>query len=352
MINEQEIIFKYNPKEIFHLLSEEKDEIHLEDIIINYYGDRQNLKNNYKNKNKKDLLNSLLFINYKEIYIGGVSISNLNQREKFGLNKYSENSFYLGQWKNNSKHGTGFLKINENVMYMGTFENNQINEFGMLFYKEEETLYFGNFIEGKYDDGLCYNQKNGTFYRGKIKDGKRHDKFCTFFDANNGHLFIGEVEQDNFIKGYLGICEITKEKGKSDEEQEEEIINFKLQKIVYFDKSDKNKKMKIIHCYMFTPEFYEGIQDYMNKIFQADFNLKDQSESIIDYFNSFDNYVNDRDYIDYIIKYNQVDEEESLENYFLRDYQEYYERFENGQKVFDLDNYIDILGPPKINQEN
>ena len=351
MINEQVLSYKININQIIRLLSEKKDSIKVDDILINYYGNRNELKNynnNCKEKNKE-----VLFINYKEIYIGGVSLSDITKREKFGLNKYSENSFYLGQWKNNAKHGTGFLKLNDNIIYIGSFEKNQINGFGMLFYKKEELLYFGNFIEGIFNDGLCYNQKMGQFYRGKIKNGKKNDNFCTFFEINKGHLFIGEVIDDIFTKGYLGICEITNEKIKNEEEEqeEEELINFKIQKIVYFDKTDKNKKFNTIHCYLFTPEFYEKIQDFMNKVFQADYNLKDQTESLIDYFNNFDNYVNDRDYMDYIIKYNQIDDQESLENFFLRDYQEYFERFENGQEVFELDNYNEMLGPPELIQE-
>ena len=347
MIKEQEISYKINLNEIIKLLTLQKDSIQIDNIIINYYGDRTKLKNKNFKANKEELL----FINYKELYIGGVSLNDITQREKFGLNKYSENSFYLGQWKHNMKHGTGFLKINENIMYIGSFVKNQIKGFGMLFYKKEELLYFGNFIDGKFSDGLYYNQKIGHFYRGKVKDGKKNDSFCTFFEINKGHLFIGEVIDDIFTKGYLAIYEITKEKITNEKGEEEELISFKIKKILYFDKSDKNKKINTIHFSLFSPDFYEKIEDFMNKVLQADYNLKDQSESIIEYFNGFDNYINDRDYIDYIIKCNQMDDEESLENFFLRDYQEYYETFEKGQEVFDLENYNGICGPPEIIQE-
>lgn len=346
MIKEQIISYKINGNEIIKLLSSHKDPIQIEDIIINYFGDRNKLKNIELNEFKRELL----FINYKDLYIGGVSLGDITQREKFGLNKYSEKSFYLGQWQNNLKHGTGFLKINDNIMYIGSFSRNQINGFGMLFYKEEQQLYFGNFIEGKFIDGLYYNQKLGQFYRGKIKNGKKNDSFCTFFEIKKGHLFIGEVIDDIFTKGYLSIYEISKEKIKNEEGQEEEIISFKIKKIVFFDKSE-NEKISTIHSSLFSPKFYEKIEDFMNKVLQADYNLKDQSESIIEYFHSFDSYINDRDYIEYIIKFNQVDDEESLENFFLRDYQEYYETFQKGQEVFDLENYNGMCGPPEIIQE-
>ena len=54
----------------------------------------------------------------------------------------------------------------------------------------------------------------------------------------------------------------------------------------------------------------------MSNAIHDDFYLKTYWEKLIEYFRSFDEYVNYRDYIDYLIKYNQVNVEESLENYF------------------------------------
>ena len=359
MITEQEILFELAPEQIYQKLQITPELKLAENITINYFGDITKLpsiKNNnspskkYIPKIKSNFTsNPLLFTKYKDIYIGGISLYN-NTREKFGLNKFSDDSFYLGQWKRNMKHGIGFLKINNNISYIGAFKKNQLNGFGMLYYKNENILYFGNFNDGKFIDGLCYNQNKGTFYRGKINEGKKNDKFCTFFEINNGHLFIGEVKDDNFIKGYLGLCEISEENVEGAEDEEDEIINFKLQKIIYYDKTNKDNII-FIHYYSFTPDFYKKIQDFMNNVFQADFNLKDQTEGIIEYFNSLENCVNEKEYCDDINKYNPYDNEENLEKFFLRDYNEYCERFETGQEVFDMENYDDILGPPEINKD-
>ena len=54
----------------------------IDNIIVNYFGDRKNLKKNYFSKEKEELKNYLLFINYKEIYIVGVSQLNINIRQK------------------------------------------------------------------------------------------------------------------------------------------------------------------------------------------------------------------------------------------------------------------------------
>ena len=83
MLYEQEIQSKINLSEIIRKLPYQNNEIILEDnIIVNYFGDRKNLKKNYFSKEKEELKNYLLFINYKEIYIVGVSQLNINIRQK------------------------------------------------------------------------------------------------------------------------------------------------------------------------------------------------------------------------------------------------------------------------------
>ena len=343
LLYEQEISFKkISLKEIIRKLSQQKNEINLEEnITINYFGERNNLKKIFNSQEKNIFKNSLLFINYKEIYIGGVNLLNINIREKFGLNKYSPYSFYLGQWKNNQKEGVGFLKINEGIEYMGNFSQNQINGYGMSFYKENEILYIGNYLEGKFEEGIIYNKKDDYLYKGKIINGKKNDDFCTFIELEKGRIFIGKALDDIFIKGYLGICENSEIDGNDSNIME-------LNKIIYFDKSDFND-IKIVHYTSFTKEFYNKIQDVMSNIIQTNYNNKTQCENLIDYFQSFDSYVNDRDYIDYLIKINQIDNEESLENYFLRDFQDFCTKFNANEKEYHSQNLFDIIQPPDIN---
>ena len=95
MLYEQDISFKILLNEIIREISKQKNEINIKDnIIINYFGDRKNLKKIYNSNSEDALKNILFFINFKDIYIGGVSLINLSIREKFGLNKYSKDSFY------------------------------------------------------------------------------------------------------------------------------------------------------------------------------------------------------------------------------------------------------------------
>ena len=348
MLYEQELSSKINLKEIIRKLSHQKNEITLDNnIIINYFGDRKNLKRKYNSDEEiTSLKNSLLFINYKDIYIGGVSFLNINRREKFGLNKYSPESFYLGQWKHNTKNGVGFLKISEGISYMGNFLKNQINGYGMLFYKENSILYIGNFSEGKFTEGICYNIIDNSFYKGKMINGIKNDDFCSYTEFSKGRIFIGKSLNDIFVRGYLGIC-IQSKSNENDINNDCNILE--LNKIIFFDKTNK-ENMQIIPYTLFKEEFYFKIQDYIGNLIQTNYNLKAHCENLINYFKCFDSYVNDRDYIDYLIKYNQVDNEESLENYFLRDFESFSKRFNYNyeQKDLNSNNILDILKSPDI----
>ena len=136
MIIEQEISFELTSDQIYQKLQISPELKLQKNITINYFGDTTKLlsiKNNSSPSKKyvpniKSNFNSnpLLFTKYKDIYIGGISLNN-NTREKFGLNKFSDDSFYLGQWKKNMKNGIGFLKINNNISYIGAFKKNQLS---------------------------------------------------------------------------------------------------------------------------------------------------------------------------------------------------------------------------------
>ena len=181
MISEQEINMEQNKKDIFQKLYETG--VYEEPKrIIKYFGNKNQIpleeeenkieENEGNNSNillmAEDARNYLLFINYENIYIGAVSINDLSRRENFGLNIYSDDCFYIGRWKDNMKEGVGFLKINENLMYSGNFSSNQFNGFGFLYDKAKNNLFFGEFNNGEYSEGIFYNIENEYIYRGKI----------------------------------------------------------------------------------------------------------------------------------------------------------------------------------------
>ena len=351
MISEQEFSFEQSNKEIFKKLYEAN--IYEEPKkIIKYFGNKNQIpKDEEENKieensednnliRTEDARNYLLFINYENIYIGAVSIKDLSRRENFGLNIYSDDCFYIGRWKDNMKEGIGFLKINENLMYAGNFSSNQFNGFGFLFDKSKNNLFFGEFNNGEYSEGIFYNIDNEYFYRGKIKDGKKNDNICTFFDVKKGYLFIGEIINDEFNKGYVFFTQIKQNNEKNDD------IEFNIAKILYFNGLGQDNKV-FMNDDIFTTNFYEKLRDIADNIFEHDFNLKDQSNIYLKFFSDFISIKGfDRYYI--ADNYNSFQEEQCIENDFLRYYYDVLNSFQEGQKLINLKEYEKIIDNPEV----
>jgi hypothetical protein len=172
----------------------------------------------------------------------------------------------------------------------------------------------------------------------------------TYFDAKSGNLFIGEIINDEFNKGYIGFCNITQVKNE-DENEEEELLNFNIQKIFYFDGLGANNK-SFIHHDAFTPEFYSKIQDIMNNIFQADYNLKDQNESVLEYFSYLEGIESNEDYNTALENYNSFDNaEQCIENEFISNYDNYFQRYKKGQQKLGLAENEKFLEQPDTYEE-
>ena len=286
MIIESELIFKKKPIEIFEsLIIQNEKPLEIEkEISLVYIGSKNDevifqikkaLKNNellnldnlnIKEKNEEEIedkelekeKNILYLTEYKNIYIGGISY-NFHFREGFGLNKYGNSSFYLGQWRDNMKDGTGFLKIDDNTLYVGSFILNQFQGFGMLYYKQpQDIFYFGEFKNGSFRNGIYCDIKKELYYRGHFQNNKKNDKYCTFLEKKNKHLYIGEVIDDKFVKGYLCLYQINEYSRKDENEDIEFVGDFDIDKLFYFDKTDENS-ISFIHIFEFENEFRNKI---------------------------------------------------------------------------------------------
>ena len=152
------------------------------------------------------------------------------------------------------KEGIGFLKVDDNKLYIGSFHLNQFEGFGILYYKLNNTFYFGEFKNGAFNNGIYCNINKELYYRGKFMKNKKNDSFCSFFEKNNKHLYLGEVKDDVFVKGYL--CSFkTNEISRQDENGENEnLINFDINLIFYFDKTEENN-LSFLNNFEFEYEF-------------------------------------------------------------------------------------------------
>lgn len=374
MLLEQEFIYQKKPCEIFNSLNIQKEEpTEIEkDILMLYIGSKNNefisqvnnilkdndISNNQNSinfiqeqagENEENKKNNLFLVKYKNIYIGGISI-NLKMREGFGLNKYeNSSSFYLGQWKNNMKEGTGFLKIDDNKLYIGSFHHNQFEGFGIIYYKLNDTFYFGEFKNGAFSQGIYCNINKELYYRGKFHQNKKNDSFCTFLEKNNRHLFIGDVKDDVFVKGYLCLYQIIESTRQNEDGEDEYVADFNIDKIFYFDKTDENK-INFINNFEFENEFRNKIHENMRKIFEVDYITGHKMKDIISYFNYLESLVDDEDH-NYLERYNE-DNDQSLEKFFMSNYNFYFSQFQEGQEQMDINEIRKEIEIPEINKEN
>ena len=189
-LEDENILFDEKPQELLKLLMKDGsiDEFDKKGYKINYYGENEStsyLESISKNfpidersiseiqshlNNMEDTRNYILYIKYKNIYIGGLSIFDFQSKEGFGFYKYlniKENAFYLGQWEENQKSGKGFLKIDNNHLYIGNFKNNQINGEGLYHNRKNNNYYFGSFNNGIFKKGLFFNLKKDIYYFGE-----------------------------------------------------------------------------------------------------------------------------------------------------------------------------------------
>ena len=261
------------------------------------------------------------------------------------------NSFYLGRWKNNMKEGTGFLKIDDNTLYVGSFNQNQFDGFGMLYYKpSQNTFYFGEFENGSFSNGIYCNISKELFYRGRFQNNKKNDKFCTFLEKKNKHLYIGEVVDDIFVKGYLCLYQINEYSRKDENEDVEYVADFDIEKLFYFDKTEENN-INFIHIFEFENEFKNKIIESMKKIFEIYYKMRYKVEDIFtNYFNYLETLVDDDNH-KYLERYNE-NNERSLEKFFITNYNVYLSQVHELIEETDINEIRKEIEIPEINKYN
>ena len=312
----------------------------LEQIELNKENNENDLnnenenENDFNNENDEFKKNNLFSIKYKDIYIGGVS-PNFQMREGFGLNKYNEDhTFYIGLWKNNMKEGFGFLKIDDDTYYLGHFHQNQFEGDCILYLKSKNIFYLGTFSNSSFEEGQYIDINNDVFYKGKFLNNRKNDDCCTMTEMNNRHIFIGEIENDNFKKGFLCqyICEVNESKDDVGEDVFEYI--FDIEKIFHYSKDEENNTKFI---YQFQNSFKQNLKKNIEKIFIFNYETK---KRMIKKLNGYFDYLNtlgeDNDYND-LNKYNAKGYDNLfyifMNNYnlYITDYQDLTERFSINQ---------------------
>ena len=274
--------------------------------------------------NTQDTRNYILYIKYKDIYIGGLSIFDFQSKEGFGLYKYinsEENAFYLGQWELNQKSGKGFLKMDNNHLYIGNFKNNQMDGEGLYHNRSTNNFYFGSFNNGVFKKGLYCNLLKDIYYFGEFDNNRKNCKFCCYLNYKENRLFFGQIKNDLFIKGFIGYLKII---------ENENEISIEIEKIIYYNKNSKDDSKKIILI-----NSNQEFEMAMYNVLQAVDNIKNLFENM-KLLDELEEIYNDKSYNNGIGRYNSYENDYSFENDFIENYDYYFNSINEILNVIDL----------------
>lgn len=115
---------------------------------------------------------------------------------------------YIGQFKNNQRHGQGILKYPNGDVYDGTWKNNQMNGNGILTYSNGD-YFSGEFLDGKINGRGILKYKNNNVYSGEFVNNLPHGRGKFKTNVNNKCLYNGFWEHGKMT----GKCVFKKESG-------------------------------------------------------------------------------------------------------------------------------------------
>ena len=207
-----------------------KKESNLEICQIGELKIRNNSENKKLNQFKIENQNKMNYNarkkNYRDGHYEGILIN--GKRELRGVMNYKNGGKYIGQWKNDKRHGKGvFTSPNYNnpdsntgIKYDGEFNNDKIEGYGIAIYNSGDkyegewkddkqygrgTLsyigggkYVGEWKFGKFNGEGIYYLKNGERFEGKFYDNKYNGYGKYFY--NSGEYLEG-IFKDDYPKG-------------------------------------------------------------------------------------------------------------------------------------------------------
>lgn len=113
---------------------------------------------------------------------------------------------YIGEWKENKKHGKGIYYSMSGTKYDGNWENDQREGFGTLILRDQEAFVSGIWRNDQLTETNGILQRSNTIrYKGHVKEALMHgtgklslDRFSIFGRFVNGslHTDVGEISTD------------------------------------------------------------------------------------------------------------------------------------------------------------
>jgi hypothetical protein len=109
----------------------------------------------------------------------------------FGTFTYTNGSKYVGEWKDNDKHGQGTSTWADGNKYVGEWKDDKRHGQGTLTYGSGN-IYVGEFKDNKRHGQGTYTWTDGEKYVGEWKDNDKHGQ-GTYTDSD-GNIYVGEFK--------------------------------------------------------------------------------------------------------------------------------------------------------------
>ncbi len=234
-------------------------------------------------------------IDYKGYFSYKGYLNSMFERELFGINFFSSNSIYIGEFKNDKMNGYGFFLYDDNKkFYFGKFNEGIKKDRGLFIWRNESNLeenlknnsydaFLGNLNENYMIEGLYFKQvitKENEYrfiYKGKFRDNLFHDKHAILIDLTNKFSCLGEFNGNYFICGHvLNYIE------QNNNISTKDILRFNLEeKKNEIQKAEEEILSSIVE--LISKNYFVKIHDYYHNILQ----IGKQYHSIesIKYFN-------------------------------------------------------------------
>lgn len=130
------------------------------------------------------------------IYVGQYDKDN-GWRIGKGKMKYSDGSYYEGEWKDNLRHGKGTLVFDDGAKYVGEFKNDYMNGVGTYYYANGN-VFTGQFVNDYFNGKGKMTYANGDVYEGDFVNDKLEGKGTLYLA--NGNKYVGEFK-DGMAEG-------------------------------------------------------------------------------------------------------------------------------------------------------
>ena len=126
----------------------------------------------------------------KGTYIGNVKD---NQRHGKGIMKYNNGDIYDGHWKKDKKrHGKGILKYDNGDIYDGYWKDNVRDGKGIMKLKNGD-IYDGDWEKDKQNGKGIMKFKDGFIYNGDWENNNKHDTYTQYFKSDKIVTFPNEL---------------------------------------------------------------------------------------------------------------------------------------------------------------